>query len=46
LEHPELVAQVDFIAVHMLPYWEGVAVDGAVDHVLRRYRELREAYPD
>lgn len=46
LEHPELVAQVDFIAVHMLPYWEGVSVDRAVDHVLQRYRELQRAYPD
>ena len=46
LEHPELVEQVDFIAVHMLPYWEGIAVDQAVDHVLYRYHELKTAYPD
>ncbi|MCB1785104.1 MAG: glycosyltransferase [Chromatiaceae bacterium] len=46
LEHPELVEQVDFIAVHMLPYWEGIAVDQAVDHVLYRYNELKTAYPD
>ncbi|MGI9246594.1 MAG: beta-(1-3)-glucosyl transferase, partial [Steroidobacteraceae bacterium] len=24
LQHPELANHVDFIAVHMLPYWEGV----------------------
>ncbi|MGD1983854.1 MAG: glycosyltransferase, partial [Chromatiaceae bacterium] len=46
LEHPELVDAVDFIAVHLLPYWEGVDVDRAVDHVLQRYGELRAAYPD
>src|SRR5262249_318504 len=23
-DHPELVSAVDFIAVHILPYWEGV----------------------
>ena len=46
LEHPELVEQVDFIAVHMLPYWERIAVDQAVDHVLYRYNELKTAYPD
>jgi exo-beta-1,3-glucanase (GH17 family)/cellulose synthase/poly-beta-1,6-N-acetylglucosamine synthase-like glycosyltransferase len=45
LKYPKLVEEVDFIAVHMLPYWEGVSIDGAVDHVLRRYRELQEAYP-
>ena len=46
LKHPELAAEVDFIAVHMLPYWEGVDVDDAVGHVLYRYRELQNAYPD
>ncbi len=27
LAHPELAQHVDFIAVHLLPYWEGVAVE-------------------
>ncbi len=46
MDHPELVEAVDFIAVHFLPYWEGVAVDSAVDYVFQRYAELRDAYPD
>jgi cellulose synthase/poly-beta-1,6-N-acetylglucosamine synthase-like glycosyltransferase/exo-beta-1,3-glucanase (GH17 family) len=46
LAHPELVEAVDFIAVHILPYWEGVSINHAVDHVFRRYEELRAAYPD
>ena len=46
LDHPELVDAVDFIAVHLLPYWEGVALEQAVDYVFRRYRELQKAYPD
>ena len=46
LKHPELVRHVDFIAVHMLPYWEGIPVDAAVDYVLHRYHELQQAYPD
>ncbi len=46
LKHPRLVHEVDFIAVHMLPYWEGIPVDDAVAHVLERYRELQQAYPD
>ena len=45
LEHPELAAQVDFIAVHLLPYWEGIPVDSAVDYVNMRYNELQKAYP-
>ena len=32
---------VDFIAVHMLPYWEGIPVDKAVDYVVTRYDELQ-----
>ena len=46
LRHPELVHEVDFIAVHILPYWEGVDVDDAVDYVFQRYAELQLAYPD
>lgn len=46
LAHPELVDSVDFIAVHVLPYWEGVSINHAVDHVFRRYDELKAAYPN
>ncbi|MGA2552464.1 MAG: hypothetical protein ABSF50_20140, partial [Burkholderiaceae bacterium] len=30
LKHPELVEHVDFITVHLLPYWEGVQRQDAV----------------
>jgi len=46
LDHPELVAAVDYIAVHLLPYWEGVPVDEAVDYAMFRYNELRQKYPN
>lgn len=45
LKYPELVEHVDFITVHLLPYWEGVNRQDAVTHVLRRYEELRRKYP-
>jgi exo-beta-1,3-glucanase (GH17 family)/cellulose synthase/poly-beta-1,6-N-acetylglucosamine synthase-like glycosyltransferase len=45
LKHPELVHEVDFMAVHVLPYWEGVPLDHAVDYILQRYHELQKAYP-
>ncbi len=45
LKNPELVEHVDFITVHLLPYWEGVQRQDAVTHVLRRYEELRRKYP-
>jgi exo-beta-1,3-glucanase (GH17 family)/cellulose synthase/poly-beta-1,6-N-acetylglucosamine synthase-like glycosyltransferase len=46
LAHPELVDQVDFIAVHLLPYWEGIPLDKAVDYVVHRYDELKAAFPN
>jgi len=45
LAHPELAAHVDFIAVHLLPYWEGVPVDEAVDYSLTQYKRLQKAFP-
>ena len=45
LRQPELVQQVDFITVHLLPYWEGVPEDAALDEALVRYRQLRARFP-
>lgn len=45
LREPELAEAVDFIAVHLLPYWEGVPAAVAVHEVWRRYDELRQRYP-
>src|SRR5579872_1892335 len=44
--HPELVDHVDFLAVHMLPYWEGVDVNQAVDYIDQRMQDLERRYPD
>ena len=45
-KHPELVDEVDYIAVHMLPYWEGIHINIAVDYVIDRMNELKQLYPD
>ncbi|MCX7314980.1 MAG: glycosyltransferase [Alphaproteobacteria bacterium] len=45
IEHPELVSAVDFIAAHVLPYWEGISETEAVDQAIRIYDMLRAAYP-
>ncbi len=44
--HPELVDHVDFMGVHMLPYWEGVDVEQAVDYIDDRMKDLEKRYPD
>jgi exo-beta-1,3-glucanase (GH17 family)/cellulose synthase/poly-beta-1,6-N-acetylglucosamine synthase-like glycosyltransferase len=46
IKHPELAKEVDYIAIHILPYWEGVPVDEAVDYLLRRYDEIQKTFPD
>ncbi|MCF7984154.1 MAG: glycosyltransferase [Thiohalocapsa sp.] len=46
LKHPELVEHVDFIAVHLLPYWEGLPVDEAVDYAFNRLAEVKALYPN
>jgi exo-beta-1,3-glucanase (GH17 family) len=43
--HPELAQHVDFIGVHLLPYWEGVAVDKAVDYSLTQFKRLQKTFP-
>jgi exo-beta-1,3-glucanase (GH17 family)/cellulose synthase/poly-beta-1,6-N-acetylglucosamine synthase-like glycosyltransferase len=44
-DHPELVSAVDYIAVHILPYWEGVSEKSAVDAAIGGYENLRRLYP-
>jgi exo-beta-1,3-glucanase (GH17 family)/cellulose synthase/poly-beta-1,6-N-acetylglucosamine synthase-like glycosyltransferase len=43
--HPELARHVDFITVHILPYWERVPRKDAVGFVLGQYHELEKLFP-
>jgi exo-beta-1,3-glucanase (GH17 family)/cellulose synthase/poly-beta-1,6-N-acetylglucosamine synthase-like glycosyltransferase len=45
LKYPQLADHVDFITAHMLPYWEGVPLDSAVDFVVQRVHDLEQAFP-
>ncbi len=45
IKHPELAAHVDFITVHMLPYWEGVEVESSVGYVIAKLAEVQRAFP-
>ena len=45
LKHPELVKEVDFLAVHILPYWEAKSADIALRYAFDRYEDLKRAYP-
>jgi len=45
--YPELVKHVDFITVHLFPFWEGQPIDRglALKDTLDRYNELKRLYP-
>jgi exo-beta-1,3-glucanase (GH17 family)/cellulose synthase/poly-beta-1,6-N-acetylglucosamine synthase-like glycosyltransferase len=45
IDHPELASSVDFIAAHILPYWEGFDSSHAVDHTIEFYDKLRQMHP-
>jgi cellulose synthase/poly-beta-1,6-N-acetylglucosamine synthase-like glycosyltransferase/exo-beta-1,3-glucanase (GH17 family) len=45
LEHPELASSVDFVAAHVLPYWNGIEASHAVDHTINFYDMLRRQLP-
>ena len=45
--NPRLADHVDFVTVHMLPYWEDepIAAEQAVDHVMDVLRQVQAALP-
>jgi exo-beta-1,3-glucanase (GH17 family)/cellulose synthase/poly-beta-1,6-N-acetylglucosamine synthase-like glycosyltransferase len=44
-DNPELASNVDFIAAHVLPYWENFSSDQAVDQAVYLYGLLRDTFP-
>jgi exo-beta-1,3-glucanase (GH17 family)/glycosyltransferase involved in cell wall biosynthesis len=45
LDHPELASAVDFVAAHVLPYWNGIPASQAADYTVEFYDKLRRALP-
>lgn len=43
--HPELAEHADYVAVHILPYWEGIGLDGAVGHTVNRMEYMAQRFP-
>src|SRR5437868_13742075 len=44
-DNPELASSVDFIAAHVLPYWENFTSKQAVDQAVAMFQLLREQFP-
>jgi exo-beta-1,3-glucanase (GH17 family)/cellulose synthase/poly-beta-1,6-N-acetylglucosamine synthase-like glycosyltransferase len=46
LAQPQMAQHVDFIAVHVLPYWEGESIDSAVQTSMAQIRKVQARFPD
>lgn len=44
-DNPKLASSVDFIAAHILPYWENFTDKQAVDQAMYIYQLLRDGFP-
>ncbi|MDX2221488.1 MAG: hypothetical protein SFV21_01990, partial [Rhodospirillaceae bacterium] len=45
LTEKELADGADFVGIHILPYWDGVAYDKVIDHVVSSYDTVAKLYP-
>jgi exo-beta-1,3-glucanase (GH17 family) len=45
LAHPNLAKHVDFITVHIYPFWNGVSIDDAIHFLDMKYRQVHRAFP-
>jgi exo-beta-1,3-glucanase (GH17 family) len=48
IKNPSLADEVDFITIHVLPYWENepIGVDRVMTHIDWVYRHMKEAFPN
>ncbi|MEX1167756.1 MAG: glycosyl hydrolase family 17 protein, partial [Hydrogenophaga sp.] len=45
MAQPQMAQHVDFIAIHVLPYWEGESIDTAVQTSLAQIRKVQDRFP-
>ncbi|BBO87882.1 hypothetical protein DSCOOX_10620 [Desulfosarcina ovata subsp. ovata] len=45
LSHEAIAEAVDFILVHIHPYWDGISVESAAQYVIDRCLQIQDAYP-
>ncbi len=46
LSNPGLVQDVDFIAIHVLPYWEETTTETALAYAIDKIEQVRKRFPD
>lgn len=47
LKYPQMAREVDYITIHLLPYWEDIpaSVDKGAEHIAWSYREISHRFP-
>jgi len=47
LKYPQMAAEVDYITIHLLPYWEDIpaSVEKGAEHIAWSYREISHRFP-
>jgi exo-beta-1,3-glucanase (GH17 family)/cellulose synthase/poly-beta-1,6-N-acetylglucosamine synthase-like glycosyltransferase len=45
LKYPQLAAHVDYITIHLLPYWEGLKIDDALAYSIDKLDQVQRAFP-
>jgi exo-beta-1,3-glucanase (GH17 family) len=46
MKHPELAQAVDFITVHIYPFWQRIPIDAAIPFLDQVYTQLQKTFPD
>jgi cellulose synthase/poly-beta-1,6-N-acetylglucosamine synthase-like glycosyltransferase/exo-beta-1,3-glucanase (GH17 family) len=46
LTETELADGADFVAIHLLPYWEGVSYDKSMEYITSSFDQIARLYPD
>ncbi len=46
LLYPEISKYVDIVAVHIIPYWEGISIDDALTFAQHAYKHVQDAVPN
>jgi exo-beta-1,3-glucanase (GH17 family) len=45
IKHQGLAKEVDFITVHIYPFWQGVSVDSAIQSLNQAYTQVQQTFP-
>ncbi len=45
IEHPKLANEVDFLTVHIHPFWYGISIEDAAEYVIQTAKQIKQLFP-